>query len=197
MCSAGLFSLRTVEVSWGVWSAPGVCRVSLRIIHEPSTLLSSEYEANRVISVSAAGVSVSSPLRDQVQLGHPNKMGNPSSLLTLNTFLVEWRSTLLAADWAGLAAWAWRNRHVVLVSSCQQAVSVGNQRQPHVLPTLWHRLWHELLQVRVAVEAAAFYSIILFLWHKSRWGFVRKAIQHKNCAELNMWSYQLWWSRGT
>ena len=140
MCSAGLFSLRTVDVSWGVCSAPGVWRLSLRIIHEPSTLLSSEIECT--------GKSW-----DKLQ-----KERRPfvcSRLLTFNAFLVQRRSTLLAPYWTSLAAWAWYDGHVVLISSGQQAVPVGDQRQPYILPLLWHRLWHKLLQVRVTKDTSS------------------------------------------
>lgn len=61
------------------------------------------------------------------------------------------RPALLAAHRARLAAGARRDGHVVLVSSRQQTVPVGDERQPHVLPALRHGLGHELLQVRVAV----------------------------------------------
>lgn len=62
------------------------------------------------------------------------------------------RPAFLAADRAGFAAGARCDGHVVLVASRQQAVPVGDERQPHVLPTLRHGLGHELLQVRVADE---------------------------------------------
>lgn len=71
-------------------------------------------------------------------------------LLTLDALFVQRWPALLAADRACLATGARRDGHVVLVAACQQAVPVGDERQPHVLPPLRHRLRHELLQVRVA-----------------------------------------------
>lgn len=70
MCSAACrgFSLRTVDVSWGVGSAPGVCSVvSLRIIHDPSTLSSeTEHEQKKRPSSSWHGSATQSRITSSV-----------------------------------------------------------------------------------------------------------------------------------
>lgn len=77
-----------------------------------------------------------------------------TGILTLDAFLVHGWTALLAPYRSSFAAAAAAgDGHAIFISTRQQRVPVGDERQPDVFPPLHHLLCHELFQIRVPERA--------------------------------------------